>query len=411
MDLLARPDTEGVIGVTAIDRALSVMYREGAGGAPRAARRLGRRASAARTCGRSSPRTARSTSARARASPGIAACSRRACGRCPPTRSRPSTSTRREDWALAEAVVAAGPGQAVTAVRVLVSARDPGGRRDGAGRRARAAGRRRPRRDRGGERRRRTTRWPPRASARSASPCPTAPPTWPAGADPDGAARRRRGAARPGVDPDVLVVTHLLARRGPRRGAAGPGRAGGATFALQDYPGDANAIGGAHAGTYFVRDEAAARLTRERWGVAAIAVGSLRHAPYARLDVPRLRAETRARIGAAAGQAVLGFFAQPRRHARARGRVRRPGGGARPAAREAPGPPARASEAPAGRPRPTPPRSARPGPRSTMRPPTGPRSAGSPRATWSPPASPTAAWTTRSSTPGVRSRSARCSSC
>ncbi len=31
--LLARPDTEGVIGVTAIDRALSVMYREGVGGA------------------------------------------------------------------------------------------------------------------------------------------------------------------------------------------------------------------------------------------------------------------------------------------------------------------------------------------------------------------------------------------
>jgi len=32
MDLLARPDTEGVIGVTAIDRALSVLFQEGADG-------------------------------------------------------------------------------------------------------------------------------------------------------------------------------------------------------------------------------------------------------------------------------------------------------------------------------------------------------------------------------------------
>lgn len=32
LDLLARPDTEGVIGVTAIDRSLSVMYREGPDG-------------------------------------------------------------------------------------------------------------------------------------------------------------------------------------------------------------------------------------------------------------------------------------------------------------------------------------------------------------------------------------------
>jgi len=129
------------------------------------------------------------------------------------------------------------------------------------------------------------------------------------GANPDGLLE---GAAAllAQVDPDVLVVTisslgvgldeALLARPGGR-----------ATFALQDYPGDANAIHGAHAGIYFVRDEAAADLTRRRWGVVAIPVGSLRHAPYAKLDVPGLRSDTRARIGAAAGQAVLGFFAQP----------------------------------------------------------------------------------------------------
>jgi hypothetical protein len=112
------------------------------------------------------------------------------------------------------------------------------------------------------------------------------------------------------VDPDVLLVgvsslgvgldEALLARA-----------AGRPSFALQDYPGDANAVGRAYAGTYFVRDEAAARLTRERFGVAAVAVGSLRHAAYAGLDVAGLRARIRERIGAAAGQPVLGFFAQP----------------------------------------------------------------------------------------------------
>jgi hypothetical protein len=130
-----------------------------------------------------------------------------------------------------------------------------------------------------------------------------------AGADP-GALLDAASALLARVDPDVLLVTisslgvgldeALLARPGGR-----------ATFALQDYPGDANAIHDAHAGTYFVRDEAAALLTRRRWGVAAIPVGSLRHAPYAALDVPGLRAETRARIGAVSSQAVLGFFAQP----------------------------------------------------------------------------------------------------
>ena len=78
-----------------------------------------------------------------------------------------------------------------------------------------------------------------------------------------------------------------------------PARPGDPTFALQDYPGDASAIGRAYAGTYFVRDEAAARLTRERW--AWPRPRSARSAT--RPTRPRrrgLRAETRYRIGAAA---------------------------------------------------------------------------------------------------------------
>jgi hypothetical protein len=112
------------------------------------------------------------------------------------------------------------------------------------------------------------------------------------------------------VDPDVLVVG--ISSLGVGLDEALLARAGGRpTFALQDYPGDASAIDGAYAGTYLVRDEAAARLTTARLGVPAAAVGSLRHAGYARLDVPRLRAETRARLGAGAARPVVGFFAQP----------------------------------------------------------------------------------------------------
>ncbi|HUM16420.1 MAG TPA: hypothetical protein VL086_12075 [Candidatus Nitrosotalea sp.] len=112
------------------------------------------------------------------------------------------------------------------------------------------------------------------------------------------------------TDPDVLLVgvsslgvgldEALLARA-----------AGRPTFALQDYPGDANAVARAYAGTYFVRDDTAARLTRERFDVATVAVGSLRHAAYAGLDVAALRARTRERIGAPPGGPVLGFFGQP----------------------------------------------------------------------------------------------------
>jgi hypothetical protein len=83
------------------------------------------------------------------------------------------------------------------------------------------------------------------------------------------------------------------------------------TFALQDYPGDASAIGGAYASLYFVRDDAAARLTRARFGAPARPVGSLRHATYATLDVPALRAATRERLAVRDGRAVVGFFAQP----------------------------------------------------------------------------------------------------
>jgi hypothetical protein len=131
----------------------------------------------------------------------------------------------------------------------------------------------------------------------------------PPGGDPaallDAAGRLIASAA-----PDVLLVGISSLGVGLDEGLLACA-AGRPTFALQDYPGDANAIAGAYAGTYLVRDALAARITRERFGAATIMVGSLRHAAYARLDVERLRAGTRARIGATTDRLVVGFFGQP----------------------------------------------------------------------------------------------------
>jgi hypothetical protein len=71
------------------------------------------------------------------------------------------------------------------------------------------------------------------------------------------------------LEPDVIVVG--VSSLGVGLDEALLACAGGVpTFALQDYPGDANAIGGKFAGLYFVRDDAAARLTRaSRRGGAA----------------------------------------------------------------------------------------------------------------------------------------------
>lgn len=112
------------------------------------------------------------------------------------------------------------------------------------------------------------------------------------------------------VQPDTILVG--ISSLGVGVDEALLARAGGRpTFALQDYPGDANAIDACYAALYFVRDEAAAALTRRRFGVATLPIGSPRHAAYARLDVAELRRRTRGRAGAAEGQPVLGFFGQP----------------------------------------------------------------------------------------------------
>ncbi|MGE0040263.1 MAG: hypothetical protein AB7H88_04060 [Vicinamibacterales bacterium] len=86
--------------------------------------------------------------------------------------------------------------------------------------------------------------------------------------------------------------------------------AGVPTFTIQDFWGDVNLGLERPPRLYFVMDDYAVTLTRERWGLPAMAVGSPKHGRYARLDVAGLREATRARHGIGPGQPVVGFFGQ-----------------------------------------------------------------------------------------------------
>lgn len=83
------------------------------------------------------------------------------------------------------------------------------------------------------------------------------------------------------------------------------------TFAMQDFWGDVNLGLKVPAGLYLTLDEEAARLTEERWGARALAVGSPKHSRYAGLDIAAVRREVRASIGAREVDSLLGFFGQP----------------------------------------------------------------------------------------------------
>ncbi|MGB0383236.1 MAG: hypothetical protein ACPGWR_00305 [Ardenticatenaceae bacterium] len=82
------------------------------------------------------------------------------------------------------------------------------------------------------------------------------------------------------------------------------------TFAMQDFWGDVNLGLGVPAELYFVLDEYAVRLSQERWGVNAIAVGSPKHARYADFDVVALRDATRRSLGVGNEEKIVGFFGQ-----------------------------------------------------------------------------------------------------
>lgn len=82
------------------------------------------------------------------------------------------------------------------------------------------------------------------------------------------------------------------------------------TFAMQDFWGDVNLGLKIPAKTYFVIDDHAEKLTVERWGVRAIAVGSPKHALYERINIPILRQNTRTALGVKDTTKVIGFFGQ-----------------------------------------------------------------------------------------------------
>ena len=82
-------------------------------------------------------------------------------------------------------------------------------------------------------------------------------------------------------------------------------------YAFQDFWGDVNKVFGTPAGTYFVVDAEAERLTREIHGVNARVVGSPKHSRFGCLDIGMLRHETRAALGADNGRPVFGYFGQP----------------------------------------------------------------------------------------------------
>lgn len=82
------------------------------------------------------------------------------------------------------------------------------------------------------------------------------------------------------------------------------------SFAIQDFWGDVNLGIGTPADVYFVLDEFAAQVSRERWSVNAIPVGSPKHTRYQFLDVDLLRQETRYKLGVGSDRPIIGFFGQ-----------------------------------------------------------------------------------------------------
>ena len=80
------------------------------------------------------------------------------------------------------------------------------------------------------------------------------------------------------------------------------------SFAMQDFWGDVNLGLNRAAGLYFVLDDEADDLTRERWAVPTVPVGSPKHARYASIDVLALRHACRELLGISEDRRVIGFL-------------------------------------------------------------------------------------------------------
>jgi len=79
---------------------------------------------------------------------------------------------------------------------------------------------------------------------------------------------------------------------------------------LQDFWGEQNLILGRGADQILGIDLQAAERNAERYQVPTVVVGSPRHAAYASLDIPAIRARARAALGVTEPACVIGFFGQ-----------------------------------------------------------------------------------------------------
>lgn len=84
----------------------------------------------------------------------------------------------------------------------------------------------------------------------------------------------------------------------------------GPKFVMQDFWGETNLSFGEPADLYFALDEEGVRLTEERHGLRAKAIGSPRHSAYASLDLGAIRRLERDRLNIREDVTVLGFFGQ-----------------------------------------------------------------------------------------------------
>ncbi len=82
-------------------------------------------------------------------------------------------------------------------------------------------------------------------------------------------------------------------------------------YALQNFWGDVNDTLGTVAETFFVLDQQAARLTRLRFPVRTVPIGSLKHTNYAAFDISGMRQQQRMKLKLQPEQPLIGIFGQP----------------------------------------------------------------------------------------------------
>lgn len=82
-------------------------------------------------------------------------------------------------------------------------------------------------------------------------------------------------------------------------------------FAFQDFWGDVNCMLGKTADEYFVLDEFASQLSKDRWNVKTRITGMPKYLTYKTIPFQTLKLETRKKLGIADHMKLIGWFGQP----------------------------------------------------------------------------------------------------